>query len=204
MEALNRNELRSATILTIGLGFLLTAGFLPTSAGLGEALLPAPWGKLLGFPILALFFHVTMPVLRSYERLSFREALEISILPVVIALLFGLFLRPGASPLSARFPDSLWYLLFAPLGEELLFRGWVYSFIDRAFRGKRLTITNPLPVALWVSAICFSLWHLQDGNLFQVLYTFFTGLWLGYLRWKTGKLTAPVIGHLAINLVASI
>ena len=62
-----------------------------------------------------------------------------------------------------------------------------------------------------MSSIAFSLWHVQNlgqdptaGVLFQVVYTFFTGVWLGFLRWRTGSLFPCVAGHIAVNLASNL
>ncbi len=242
---MTRSEWLRAWILTAGLSGILAAGFVPTSAEFFHYLVPhltPPWdqvGQMLSFPLLALFFYLSLPrgeetprqtpSLRgrkaaeaiSSSRLGARGLLrlrlamtnsvsvpvsfcvQISVLPVVLALLCGLF-RPGPkAPLAL-----LWYVFSIPVGEELLFRGWIYGILSRRWP-QMASDTNPLPVALWLSAAAFAIWHLQNLTrepltlvVFQLLYTFLTGVWLGYLRWKTGKLLFPVLGHIAVNLSA--
>jgi len=136
-------------------------------------------------------------------------------IPLSIALLFGYF-HP-APPLWELWPTDLgkkavlWYLILAPVGEELLFRGLIYDVTNYVSKGRWLTATNPLPVAAWVTAFGFSLWHAQNFSTdpaalvgFQMFYTFFVGLWFGFLRWKSGKLWLGLGFHCGLNLLANV
>ena len=135
--------------------------------------------------------------------------------PLLVAAIFGL-LHPSP-PLWDLWPTELgrrallWYLLMAPIGEEILFRGVLYDLCRRFLGDRNATDTNPLPIAVWVTSLGFCLWHLQNLSVdapllvaFQIFYTFFTGLWLGMLRWKTGKLWLPLGFHCGLNLAANI
>jgi len=135
--------------------------------------------------------------------------------PLAIATLFGL-IHPSP-PLWDFWPTEmgkeavLWYLALAPLGEELLFRGLLFAVAWKLTRGRNLTDTNPMPVAVWATALAFSVWHAQNLSsdpfgfvAFQVFYTFFVGLWLGYVRWKSGKLWLPIGFHVGLNLCANL
>ena len=212
-----------ALILTLALANLLAVGFLPTStqfwnffsthitmlAPLGE------WGHACMFPFLAFCFYFS---LGRNARISNLKGPSwnlwiISILPILLALAFGLF-RPPPNLLSRwDHPPAIqtwfWFLICVPIGEELLFRGWLYAIIERVQGPIYATRTNPLPLALWMSSLAFSLWHLQNWGflgasltLFQVGYTFFTGLWLGVLRWKSRSLWPAIAAHIVINALA--
>ncbi len=211
-------ERLTAMVLTLCLSLILTPGFLPSITELWEHLAKLrsgganeiyEWGREWTFP---LFSYV---LFRSLGRHGTKWSVEapawdlwrISILPLVIALIYGLVRRYFMAPLAG--PNWMWTLVCIPLGEEYLFRGWFYGIVSRTHAGKRWSATNPLPVELWMSALAFSLWHLQNWDfagapvtLFQVAYTFFVGLWLGVLRWKTKTMTAPILAHFAINALA--
>lgn len=93
-----------------------------------------------------------------------------------------------ASPFLALLATSI----FAPIAEEILFRGAVYNlFKDNV--GKF--------TALIVSSVLFALIHL---NLYQASYTLFIGLFLGLILMKTGSLWLPVIFHIVYNLFGGI
>jgi membrane protease YdiL (CAAX protease family) len=200
-------------------------GFVPTSVELWEVLarglgLPLESGLDLGrniaFPVLAYLFFISLgknQLTRAPLPAPRWSTWKISLLPIVIAFAFGL-LKEGTAlfenlwdPLNRS--SVIWFVISVPVGEELLFRGWFYTLIERVSGKKWLTSTNPMPVAVWMSAMAFSIWHLQNWNfsgpqatLFQVGYTFFTGIWLGSLRWLTRSLWIPILAHLAINALA--
>lgn len=82
--------------------------------------------------------------------------------------------------------------LSAPLTEELVFRGWLYT----ALRAK-LAFT---PCLVIVSAL-FALAHWESTHLYALV-VFPVGLALGYLREKTGSLKASMTFHAFYNGVA--
>lgn len=81
--------------------------------------------------------------------------------------------------------------LVAGVGEELLFRGWMQSW---------LTPTVGPPVALVVTSIAFGLVHAVTPA-YAVLATGI-GLYLGGLQLLTGNLLAPVVVHALYDFVA--
>lgn len=213
----SRKEFWGGLTLAGWIGIGLAMGFQPVALSLWTEIcrvlgLNAAAYSLVAFPALALLFHLSLPRRGSQKPTdSFAWSLvAISILPLLISFLFGA-LKPewptGSGALSGQ--DWIWICLAVPLGEELLFRGWLYRFLDRFAKGASLTVTNPLPVAVWGTALAFSLWHFQNWGvasapwvIFQILYTFWTGVWLGVLRWRTGSLWVPILAHALINLLA--
>lgn len=111
-------------------------------------------------------------------------------------LLAGMEERTGGIIRSLLVMDSPFELLFnllvigvAPaVGEELLFRGVVQQQASR-WLGKPVT-------AIWLTAILFSLIHLQFAGFLPRL---LLGAALGYLFYWTRSLWAPIAGHFAIN-----
>jgi len=77
-----------------------------------------------------------------------------------------------------------------PLGEEIFFRG----FIFRGLMSKR----SPW-IAIAVSALVFSVFHLHFGVMIPI---FITGSLLAWLYWRTGSLWAPIGAHAAQNALA--
>jgi membrane protease YdiL (CAAX protease family) len=218
----SRQEKIGSLIFGLALGLALMVGFLSTSQNLFGYLChflgrtPGKLGQDLSFPFLAAFFYVSLP--RSRPKVTEKvilQCVELSILPLLVSWIFGFFRpHPGLRACfssTALSQSCLWYLVLAPVGEEFLFRGWFYGLIERIWPDRMLTATNPLPVALWVSSLGFSLWHLQNLGqdawgfvLFQVAYTFFTGLWLGYLRYQTGTVVVPLGAHLLLNTATNL
>lgn len=91
----------------------------------------------------------------------------------------------------------LWIALVvvAPIGEELLFRGFV-------FRGCA-TSERSAPPTIVVTSFLFALLHVQYDWVGMVL-IFLVGLLLGWLRWRSGSTTLVVLLHVALNLEGTI
>ena len=89
-------------------------------------------------------------------------------------------------------PESLggFILLFtavvviAPLGEELLFRGFLQQFLEKYWKD----ITR----AILVTALFFAIIHMNPYWFIQI---YFLGIILGFLAWKTGSVLPPLILH---------
>ncbi len=74
------------------------------------------------------------------------------------------------------------------VGEELVFRGLIQTELQRAVR-------NP-HVAIWVTSILFSAFHLQFLGFVPRL---MIGAFLGYLYFWSGNLWIPILGHFFNN-----
>jgi len=86
-------------------------------------------------------------------------------------------------------------VLFAPAGEEILFRGFLFRGWVRSERGALIAI--PL-----ISLIFASL-HVQY-DIFGMGQIFGVGLLLGWLRWRSGSTLLTIGCHAFINLESSI
>ena len=78
-------------------------------------------------------------------------------------------------------------VVLAPIVEELIFRGVIFSGFQRIY---------PSFWAIFFSALLFALFHL---NPWQLLPTFFLGLLLGYVRLRSGSLLAAIFTHALHN-----
>ncbi|MHA6288764.1 CPBP family intramembrane glutamic endopeptidase [Maricaulis sp. CAU 1757] len=96
------------------------------------------------------------------------------------------FTGTGAAPWAVL----LLVLLIAPVIEEALFRGWMLPML----RARGL----PAVIAIILSALAFGLIHIAQG-LMVVSSTFLLGLVLGLARVWSGRLVAPILGHVANN-----
>jgi membrane protease YdiL (CAAX protease family) len=172
------------------LAIVLALQFIPVSYSLISSLnlgIAKEWGVL----ILSGFFYLSTKPRFAFKQTSLM--MQTFWLPMLIALVFGLLYPPTQSPL-------LWYLLIIPISEELLFRGWYFSIASRVL---------PISKVIWVSALAFSIWHLQNYSMglvflaFQFVYTFFVGLWLGYVRSKSENVFLCIAFHVALNTVKS-
>lgn len=91
---------------------------------------------------------------------------------------------------AARWSIILLTVVAAPIVEEILFRGWMLPMMMA--RGV------PAFFAILISALAFGLIHTPQG-LMVVISTFFLGIALGVARVVTGRVAAPVLGHMANN-----
>lgn len=78
-------------------------------------------------------------------------------------------------------------IVLAPIVEELIFRGVIFSGFQRIY---------PAFLAILFSAVLFSLFHL---NPWQLVPTFLLGLLLGLIRLRTGSLLAAIFIHALHN-----
>jgi len=101
---------------------------------------------------------------------------------------------------SARSNGSLIWLwlawvVAAPIGEEVLFRGFMFRGFVHAQR-------NAIPSIVLISLV-WSLTHV-DYEWFTIAEIFVLGLLLGLVRWSTGSTTLTILLHMVQNLVATI
>jgi uncharacterized protein len=87
---------------------------------------------------------------------------------------------------------GVWFGIFrvvilAPVVEELIFRGVIFSGFQRIY---------PAFWSIFFSALLFALFHL---NPWQLGPTFLLGLLLGYVRLRTGSLLAAIFTHALHN-----
>ena len=82
----------------------------------------------------------------------------------------------------------LYGMLFAPVLEELIFRGLLIDFARYGFAANTSII---------ISAVCFGVFH---GNIVQGSYAVVIGLILGYVRIRSGSLIDSIILHMIINI----
>lgn len=96
-------------------------------------------------------------------------------------------------------PESLFggFLLFfavvilAPLGEEIIFRGFLQQTLERQWKDSTR--------AVLFTSLIFSLIHMNPYWFFQI---YILGIFLGFLAWKTNSIIAPLILHGLNNFIA--
>lgn len=198
-------ELLCACVLICLLGRLLATG----------AWLSAGW-----MPVV-LFGAVLVPTrLRGWSLASLglrRGRLPAGIVLALIATAAGLLLAAAAMkltraaglpwPMSPSWPRDrvgLWVLVqftHVALPEEFFFRGYLQgelaallkSSADRA--GRRAAV-----IAILVGATLFAASHAVIWGHPGALLTFFPGLVMGWLYWKTDSLLAPIVFHGCANI----
>jgi len=105
-----------------------------------------------------------------------------------------------ASYLSARASGALpllWFtfVVVAPAGEEIMFRGFLYRGWVRSQRGV-------VPGVAVISAL-WAVMHAQY-DWFGLLQIFLMGLLLGWARWRSGSTVLTLLMHGAANLWATL
>jgi len=79
--------------------------------------------------------------------------------------------------------------IMAPLIEEVIFRGLVYSELRKVLNA---------PAVIVIQAFLFAAYHM---NLVQGLYAFFMGIVLGIVVYKTGSIWPPIMMHISFNSI---
>jgi len=94
------------------------------------------------------------------------------------------------------FLATLTIVVFAPLIEELLFRGFLQSFIRKQLGSKQ---------AIFITSILFSFFHYSPeqglANLTIIASLFTLSLFIGFSYEKTKSLATPIIFHSLFNTV---
>jgi membrane protease YdiL (CAAX protease family) len=95
-------------------------------------------------------------------------------------------------PLSFQFTtidriigETIYYVLFVGLGEEVIFRGLMYCALNE-WRGTRL--------AIWGSSLGFALFHLGHGDP-TIIAALFIGAVFAAIRWRTGSIIGLILVH---------
>ncbi len=104
--------------------------------------------------------------------------------------------------------------ILAPIGEEIIFRGAFYTWINETstdiFEDYKNSENIIILFSIIISALAFGFWHIP--NIFvepsytvsQISHTTFLGLIFGYLRYKTGSIYSSVFIHGLVNFLATI
>jgi uncharacterized protein len=90
--------------------------------------------------------------------------------------------------------------LLAPIGEETLFRGYVFNAIRLTFDSKRWGI----PLAYLASALVFAVIHISgvtQGAIALIVPIFFIALVLAWGMHRTGSLLPGIVAHALFNSV---
>ncbi len=117
-----------------------------------------------------------------------------------LAFLLGIEIVPDFSIAIYESAQGSWILwlaivLAAPLLEEMLFRGFLFSGIATSFAGPSGAIVT--------TSLLWAVIHVQY-DYFWMLSIFIIGLSLGMVRYKTGSILLTFALHAAINLAAMV
>jgi membrane protease YdiL (CAAX protease family) len=85
-----------------------------------------------------------------------------------------------------------WIVLIVPVSEELFFRLYVFRFIARHVG---------FPAGLITSSLLFALIHFKSSGLLIYLGI---GCILAWVYQRTGRIVAPIVGHMTLNAIVLI
>jgi len=145
-----------------------------------------------------------VPNWREDLRLGGGLALLFIVVPMVVMAVFG-GLEPEPSGFGAVISTVVFQFFLSGLGEEIVYRGYVQSRLNRAF-GRPLEVgLIRFSAGLFITALLFGLSHSLSGFnpfvgsfRFDLFYGLFTGIWAllyGLLREKTGSILGAGILH---------
>jgi membrane protease YdiL (CAAX protease family) len=166
---------------------LILAAFVPFEDRPWPARMAASFPLRLGPPgylVAALILGATAGALPSWlvEQLSDYTGWEMGIQGMIEGM--------NDAALPARVAMCLVVAGVAPVCEELIFRGFLWKAVER----------SAPPVVAWIAtSVLFAAYHLDP---MQVLAVLPLGVVLGWLRWRSGSLWAPMIFHVVNNGLA--
>ncbi|MBR6364479.1 MAG: CPBP family intramembrane metalloprotease [Lachnospiraceae bacterium] len=91
---------------------------------------------------------------------------------------------------SLQWLSFLAVVILAPLCEEMMFRGLIYT---------RMRVLMKAPYTILISGLLFGFFH---GNALQFIYAFFLGILLAYMMEIYHTVWAPIIVHGSANLIS--
>ncbi len=114
-----------------------------------------------------------------------------ALVTLVLALLPEAWLNSYAEAAAALDQNDLWTVLatviLAPVTEEVIFRGLIFSRLERAMPGW---------LAAVLSALAFGVCH---GQPVWMAYAFLLGLVFAWFRLRTGSILPSLLAHLVFN-----
>jgi len=140
---------------------------------------PLPLNRLIGTVILSMGSIILI------EEINILTSF---VLPVPDESFLGweAMLNPS-NPLSIAFLIGT-IVILAPVGEEILFRGFLQTFLESAW--------GDVTKAVLFTSLFFAVIHF---NPYWVVQIYLLGILLGYLTWRTGSILASIAFHILIN-----
>ena len=99
--------------------------------------------------------------------------------------------------------DAPGQVLMVALPEEVFFRGYLQTALDRQFVTKRRVFGAHVGLSLLVTSAIFAVGHLLTRPYPERLAVFLPSLLFGWMRARTGGVGASIVFHALCNLVAA-
>lgn len=96
---------------------------------------------------------------------------------------------------------TFFQILLIALPEEFYFRGYFQSTIDKVFQKRIKLLGVEVGWGFVITAVVFALAHAIVSYKWWHFSIFFPALLFGYLRLRTGSITAPIFFHAASNML---
>lgn len=182
-------------------------------------------GKIYGLVFAVLFVYVPVFLFhRRREQLNFLDRdwrgylKSFLIFLIVAAIIFPLFfiaahfwmkvVYHGSGPVFRGIKDFwnffAYQLLMVALPEEFYFRGYMQGMLNRIYPKRWKFLGVRLGPAWVITAVVFALAHSIIVLQWWHFAIFFPALVFGYLRERTGSITAPILFHAASNIVMNL
>ena len=152
--------------------------------------------------------RASIPEYLGLNKMSWKKVLLVFAVVIgFIVLADGLYILLG-EPTSEQimfdiYATSVWpplfwiaVVVFAPLFEEALFRGFLFE----GFRQSRLGAIG----AVVLTAFAWALLHSLQYNVYSILWIFVLGIVMGIVRVKTSSIWSTFIMHALVNFVATL
>ncbi|MBM4386429.1 MAG: CPBP family intramembrane metalloprotease [Deltaproteobacteria bacterium] len=147
------------------------------------SLLAAAAAAIIVFPIFSAGFHLYFSIHHGYDFTA-------------------------AKSVSALSKNPSWWAAFAAaqvflvgLPEEVLYRGYIQGRLNQFFDRRFTLFGARFGMSLFIASALFALGHFLLEPVPGRLAVFFPSLLFGYLRERTGALTAPVVFHGLSNVL---
>jgi len=145
-------------------------------------------------------------VLNRQQEAKALASAKNNVITAILLFLFPIALGLVMGRLSLIVVSTVvWQFIFSGLGEEIVWRGYVQSRLNRAFGRPMRTFGIQFGAGLIVTSLVFGFFHafntydptigIASLSWGWALFTTFSGLLFGILREKTGSLLAPGIAH---------
>jgi membrane protease YdiL (CAAX protease family) len=131
-------------------------------------------------------------------------AAAVSVPPAIgAAVLLNHFHEPG--PLAGlhlpTWVAALYFVLAAPIQEELIFRGLLQTTLSNDLATKNLSVSGRDAVSVVPVAVLFAVIHLEVGPL-TAFCALILGILAGELRRRSGSLIPAILAHSIFNAAA--